>query len=541
MGFTHLFSWFYPSFSFMKSSLFFSRVRALFTATFLCRCTGAAREILMASLFGSSPSVAAFSLAYRTANQISRLFGEQALRASLIPLFTQMRQENEQHALLFFLSVRRSCLRIVSLFLFCAALLLGIPLLCTLEKSSTRELLQLILLLLPTQLAATLSFLNGALLNCNRRFFLPGITPSLINFIWIGTVLLTCSLKQSSAMRILALSLCLAFFLQWFCTALPLRKLLPSPSLATRDFAAPFFSRWSLIVLGVGANSLNLILDGVFARIADLSGPAYLNYALRLQQAPLSLCTLTFSSVLLPHLSTLLARGEEKRGEAMCMRAIQSCLGLLITGIGILFSTGSLLVQLIYERGAFGPQDSHETTRCLWAYVMGLIPQSFVLLMTSQFYAREQYLPPLRATLLSLAINCCCNALFIFRLQWGVVSIAFSTTLSYWFSAWYLLHTLALPSQKLFSFLASRSLLSLLGMTLCIGAQLWFFGELSPFFFLTATVAPPTSLSLTLQKLSLLPLSALPFLLFSFFSRKRSTYRIGEKEKREEREKDADL
>ncbi len=43
-----------------------------------------------------------------------------------------------------------------------------------------------------------------------------------------------------------------------------------------------------LSLIGVAATQVNNALDALFARAADLEGPAYLWYALRLQQLPLA-------------------------------------------------------------------------------------------------------------------------------------------------------------------------------------------------------------------------------------------------------------
>lgn len=62
------------------------------------------------------------------------------------------------------------------------------------------------------------------------------------------------------------------------------------------------FTTLELRRIGVGAAQVNNALDAVFARYADSEGPAYLWYAIRLQQLPLALLASPFqepSSLLL--------------------------------------------------------------------------------------------------------------------------------------------------------------------------------------------------------------------------------------------------
>ena len=57
--------------------------------------------------------------------------------------------------------------------------------------------------------------------------------------------------------------------------------------------------------VGVGAVQINSALDAVFARSASLEGPAYLWYAIRIEQLPLALFGIALSSALFPLLRAL--------------------------------------------------------------------------------------------------------------------------------------------------------------------------------------------------------------------------------------------
>ena len=70
-------------------------VSHFFSGTLLSRLTGLCREITMAAFFGSSPSVAAFWMAYRFSNVLRRLLGEGALQASFIPMYEEKRHKVE--------------------------------------------------------------------------------------------------------------------------------------------------------------------------------------------------------------------------------------------------------------------------------------------------------------------------------------------------------------------------------------------------------------------------------------------------------------
>jgi putative peptidoglycan lipid II flippase len=62
-------------------------------------------------------------------------------------------------------------------------------------------------------------------------------------------------------------------------------------------------SSMSMAIIGVGATQINSAINAVFARYASLEGPAYLNYAIHVQQLPLALFGIGISTALLPPLS----------------------------------------------------------------------------------------------------------------------------------------------------------------------------------------------------------------------------------------------
>ena len=67
--------------------------------TFLSRVGGLIREVLMAHYFGGGLEKSAFDVAYRIPNLFRRLFGEGALSAALIPVYTEtLEKEGKEEA-----------------------------------------------------------------------------------------------------------------------------------------------------------------------------------------------------------------------------------------------------------------------------------------------------------------------------------------------------------------------------------------------------------------------------------------------------------
>ena len=274
-----------------RSALHFS------AGTLLSRVSGLAREQAAAYFFGTSALIAAFFVAYRFALALRRLLGEGALLVGFVPHFEEARKQSEESAALFF---RDTYFGIAALlfFLLCAAEgTLFVLWKCLPMLKPNQEILLLTMFLLPGLFFICLAALSGALLQCEKRFFLAGVAPVLFNVGWIAAVFLLFIFGKEQNMGWLAFGTILSFALQWFIllpqTCSYLRRFFPVRAWLHTHFWTPeikqMVQKISVTVIGVGAVQINSVLDSLFARFASLEGPAYLNYAVRLYQLPVAI------------------------------------------------------------------------------------------------------------------------------------------------------------------------------------------------------------------------------------------------------------
>jgi putative peptidoglycan lipid II flippase len=292
-------------------------------------------------------------------------------------------------------------------------------------SESWHEIIDLTLWMTPGLFFICLYGLNAALLQCQKKYFLPAVAPVAFNFIWISVVLFLPGVKW------LAIGVTLSFAGQWIMTFFEGAKMLPLKEWLTPRLFSPEFQKLlkplGLGIVGIGAVQFNSALDAIFARIADPEGPAYLWYAIRLQQLPLALFGIALSGALLPPLS----RTEDpiRRQELLQSALKYSGTLMLVCTFGIL-AVGIPSINLLYGHGDFSPHAVQQTGYCLWAYGAGLVPSVFVLVLSASFYAEKNYRMPAFASLLSVLANVALNALFVFGFKWGAISIAVATSLS---------------------------------------------------------------------------------------------------------------
>jgi putative peptidoglycan lipid II flippase len=423
------------------------------SGTLISRLSGLVRDMTMAWAFGTAAPLAAFFVAYRLTHVPRRLFGEGGVQTAFIPLYASLKKEDPKRAHAFFRDVHAGLVFTLGGLI---ALIMGSIwiLMHTFPFSAgTLEIMQMTLLMLPGLLFICLYALNTALLQSEGSYFTPGVAPVAFNVIWILAALILAYFPLDQAMEGLSLALVVGAIGQWGMTIFKTRSLLSLSlcknwSLVSSDlklFIKPLF----LANLGVVATQINAALDPLFARWAHPEGPAWLWYAIRMEQLPLALFGIALSGALLPSLSRAAKAGDMTTFHTFLRSALKRASFLMAAATLLIFVLGKFSVTLLFMRGDFGMESTEGTTLCLWGYGLGLLPQTWVLILAPAFYALGDYKTPARGALLAVLSNALLNLFFVFGLKGGPESVAVATSLSTVINVIYL-SLVALPTpQKL--------------------------------------------------------------------------------------------
>ncbi len=415
------------------------RAGVFFSGTALSRVTGMIRDILLAWAFGATSSLAAFMVAFRFAHLLRRILGEGAMQSAFIPQLVVANHQSEERAKKFF-----SNLSTILTYLLILIVVLGEVTFAALVHFDVfspegTEVCQLSMLMLPGLLFICLYGINASLLQCEGYYWLSSAAPLAFNAVWIVGILGLSGWAPYEAMPWLAGIVTIACFGQWMITVPKVRRLLGQgivPSLSNINFTSPDLralgKALSLGLLGVSASQIASALDGIFAQYANSRGPAYLWYAIRIQQLPLSLLALALSGALLPALSRSIKKGDLAQGRNLLNYALRQNLLLVVPCMFGLLATGGTIVNMLFGRGDFTSVDTIATTTCLWAYALGLVPLTLVLLLAPGFYALGDYKTPTRGTVLTVTVNIALNYLAVAYLEWGPASVALMGSLCAW-------------------------------------------------------------------------------------------------------------
>lgn len=418
-------------------------VRRFFSGTLLSRISGMVRDLVMAFAFGDHPSVAAFMVAFRLSNLFRRLLGEGPFQSAFIPHFEGLRVQDPNKAIFFF---RKLTLLIVLLLIGITVVVEGGIAAWVSWGGASAGNLEIITLtgwMFPAILFICLYGINISLLNCYDSFFIPSIAPFVCNAVWIGAAFFLRNQDPLLAMPALAKWIVVGFIGQWLLTVpLTLRHTgaewkewlkfhIPKE---VKDLAKAF----TLGAIGVGAMQINAFVDALFARYADIRGPAYLWYSIRLEQLALAIFGIACISAVVPRLSRAIKSSDMAQAQELFALSYRRILAVMIPCTFAILALGTASVNLIYGRGHFSEFAIGKTTVCLWAYGLGLIPTTLVILFSAIFYAQNNFRTPMWISVLTVGINMVLNGIFVWGFEMGAISTALATSISAWINSWIL-------------------------------------------------------------------------------------------------------
>lgn len=410
--------------------------------TGVSRILGLVREWLMAYYFGTSLQKSAFDVAFRIPNLFRRLFGEGALSAAFIPVYSETLAK-EGPAVANRLASRIAGFLVAVLGVITAAgILLSLGLQHLLAYSARAEavypLLRITLFYAPLICLAALMI---GILNTLRQFALPALVPVFLNLVWILALVGICPFVSEDLdvrIGVVAWSTLAAGFVQVGVLLPALRKQGVPLRIAfdwTKDPRVSKVLRMSMpMAVGMGAVQINLFVDGLLALYAGTWGPSAMEYAERLTYLPMGLVGTAFATVLLPTFSKHAADGDHALLSTTLERSLRN-ITLIMAPMSVGLTVLALpVINLIYtcHSGKFDALSATYSSRALMGYAPGLLVFSFYKALTPAFYALKDMRTPLRCSVVCVALNLCLNLLFVFTWAdgWQHVGLAVATVLS---------------------------------------------------------------------------------------------------------------
>jgi putative peptidoglycan lipid II flippase len=432
---------------------------------------------MIAALLGAGPVADAFLVAFQLVNVVRRLLSEGALNAALVPAWLGVRDASGQIAAAAFAG---RVLGTVSAALIAASALIGLLMPLVIAALAPgfagHETLQLAVnnarLMLPYLAFAGPVTVMMALLNARGYFGLTAFSPLLFNIALIGVMILLLAAQPDGidAALAIAATVGIAGLLQLLMLAMRGGPAATPLRVSFDGEMRGFFGK-AIPGMVASAGPQWLVVAGAVIASSSPSAVSWLYFANRLIELPLGIVGVAMGTVLVPELTRALRGNEHASMVRAQSRGLELAVGLALPATLGLIALSQPIVKMLFEHGLFTSADTEGTANALTWLALGLPAHVLVKALSPAFFAREDTMTPLGATLKGMAVAIVA-AIVLGRL-FGAAGIAASIALGAWSSALSLIRRGATTFGFSIDPETRRRLPRIVLAALAMGALLW--------------------------------------------------------------------
>ncbi|HEX4157108.1 MAG TPA: murein biosynthesis integral membrane protein MurJ [Rhizomicrobium sp.] len=417
----------------------FRRLLSVGGYTALSRITGFGRDIMMAMILGAGPMSDAFLVAFRLPNNFRSIFAEGAFNLAFLPRYAALRaRESDESAARF--ADRVFSWQIAFQIILLVTALAGMGWIIRVmapgfsaHPGQTELATDLARITFPYLILTVVAVQLSAMLNAHDKFAAAAAWSIFLNVAMMATLALWRlfpSAAYAAAWGVLLAGLLQLVFIIMAAarSGLSLRIGWPRWTPEIRSFLVAL----GAATFGSASVQISLFVDNLIASFLPSGDLTALYYADRINQLPTGLFAISLATVLLPEMSTRLAKGDREGADDAQNRSAALALLLTLPFVAAYFAVPLVIMRGFFAHGAFHLDAALISAHALMAYGVGL--PAFVLLRIVQptFYARGDTVTPVRATIASVIFNVAVKFLLVWGFHFGAVGIALGTSLASW-------------------------------------------------------------------------------------------------------------
>ena len=405
-----------------------ARSTALFSAaTGLSRVLGLGREMVAANYFGARGPINAFTVAFQIPNLVRALVADAALSSAFVPVFSELLEKGEKAR------AWRVASTIFWLFLLVAGgltalFVLAAPVLMPPLTDAYDDLaVTLSQILFPIVVLIGLFGIVTGILNSYDQFSVPALTPVFWNLaIIVGLVVGVPRADSDSGKLYVYAGAIVAGTLIQLLLPLPWLRGLDGRlrlALDVRDPAVKqVFKLMGPVMLGLGLINVNAVIGTVFAAklIDPTIAPNAIDKAFRIYMLPQGMFSVAVATVLYPSLARLAARGDLAGFRRTVSSGLRQINFLLVPAAVVSIVLAEPIVRLLYERGAFDPDETRVVAAALAAFSVGLAFNGMMLMLNRGFFSLQSPWTPTVVALATLVLNTALYVAFYRVGTWGI-------------------------------------------------------------------------------------------------------------------------
>lgn len=405
---------------------------SLASAALLVRVMGLVSQIAITSRFGEGAEMDAYFVASALPLLVAQLLIS-AIEASIIPVYARLRsQEARDHSTAVFSTV-------VNLFLVGAVILTLLLLLLrrqllflsapALDPYRLGLAVQLAPIIFPVLLLMVMTGLLECVLNTEGQFGWPAYAAVLVP---LATALLVILAGARVGVAAIAVGTLVGVGLQLSVLIHRLRL----ARISYRPVLNWHLPEVSLLLvaalpalLGAMVNQASPLVDQVFASFLSAGSISAITYANKIAGLPVTIVFVAVGRAALPYLARQ-AAGRD-------MPSFKATLRLYLWAVGVgtavfsilLLALADPLVRILFQRGAFSPEDTSHTALTLRGFAVGLVPMGLGFLLARAFSALGKNHILMNVTIFSVIANAGFD--YVLARYWQSFGIALATSAVY--------------------------------------------------------------------------------------------------------------
>ncbi|MFT6077949.1 MAG: putative peptidoglycan lipid II flippase [Rickettsiales bacterium] len=165
-----------------------------------------------------------------------------------------------------------------------------------------------------------------------------------------------------------------------------------------------FFKKLAPGIIGANVMQINLLINTMIASL--ISGAvSYIYYADRINQLPLALIGIAINIALLPTLSKAIKSNNAAQAIKLQNIALEASLILVIPAALALACLSHPIIEVLFQRGAFGANETAAVAKALMFYSFGLPAFVMTKVLEPSFFARGNTKTPMKIAVFCVVVN----------------------------------------------------------------------------------------------------------------------------------------
>jgi len=416
-----------------QDARYLGSARILAICTLVSRITGLARDIILNHVYGQRWVQDAFNYGFLIPNLFRRLFGEGALSAVFVPVFTEVLDRRGRPAGWLLLG-RVAGLMVLVLAVLTILLELGVLAVWQFAPGGPMRTLQLGLtaVMLPFMIGVCMLALFASILNCVRHFTVPALLPIVLNImIMTGVLAVGPAFGEALERQIYGVAACVVVTSVFqLVIILPVLRAHGVRFRLALDWSDPDLRRiWRSflpVLIGQGVLLFNVFFDaqictfltrgpqdaavfslfgGQFTYPLEQGALSAINNAQRLYQFPLGVLAISLATAAFPMFSLYASRGDIDGLRSSVAQSLRLAIFVGLPSGVLMIILARPIVSLLFEHGLFGPE---ATTRAAWVlqwYGVGMAAFCCQHILLRSFYSLKDTLTPMRISCYLVVLN----------------------------------------------------------------------------------------------------------------------------------------